>query len=106
MVLTDNEEILLKMPAETMFFSLIRRGKYTLVLTNHRLLLQNILGTKKEIDLEEITSAELYKVTFFLPFGVRFHLRNGEKLELAIIRREALANELMKVCPKAEIRRN
>jgi len=100
MVLTDNETILMKVPAETMFFSLFRFARYTLMLTDKRILLKNVFGMGREYNLQEIESVELYKVSLVLPFGLRFRLRNGEKLELAVFRNEAFADELLRIRPQ------
>ncbi len=100
MVLRENENIIMKVRAETMFFSLIRCRRYTLVLTDQRILLTSIFGIKKEYELGEIDSIEPYKVTFFLPFGIRFHLHNDEKLELAIVARKSFVNAITNVCPQ------
>lgn len=99
----ENERILLKVRAETMYFNTIRRGRYTLVLTDKRVLLKSIFGVKREFLLEEIDSVECYKVALLLPFGVRFRLRSGEMLEVAAANRRALVEELEHACSLIKI---
>ena len=103
MPLTDNENIIMKIRAEAMFFNAIRRGRYTLVLTNRRILLNSIWGTKEAFELSEIDSVELYRVALFLPFGIRFHLQNGQKLELSVMNNKLLADMVKRVCPQVEL---
>ena len=86
-----------------MFFNAIRRSRYTLVLTNYRMILSSIWGTREEVELSEIDSVELYRVSLFLPFGIRFRLQNGEKLELAVVNNRLLADMVKRLCPQVEL---
>lgn len=100
MKLQENETVLIKRRADTMYWNLIRRGSYTLVITDRRLLLTSLFGIKREYELEEIDSVTLYRVTFFLPFGMRLTFCDGSKLELAIVNRQAVLAVLSRVCPQ------
>ena len=100
MDLRDGENLIIKVRAETMYFNFIRRGSYFLSLTNQRIVLHSLFGIKEQFELRDIESFECYKVTIFLPFGLRIKTKDGKKLEVAIMNRKTITNELSQFCPE------
>jgi len=95
MELIENEQKIFSGNADALIFNTFRKYTVTLTLTNKRVIVSKLV-MRDEYLLEDIESAERFRA-MFMNVGIRFNLKNGEKVSLATIHIKRFAEELQKL---------